>query len=47
MVRCRVNRLARIDRVTGEPPRRYEHKHPDWLIHVDVTKFGDIPAGGG
>ena len=40
---CRINRLSRIDRVTGEPLRRYEHDHPGSLIHVDVTKFGNIP----
>ena len=28
LVRCRINRLSRIDRVTGEPLRRYEHPHP-------------------
>jgi transposase InsO family protein len=47
LVRCRINRLRRIDRVTGEPIRRYEHDHPGALIHVDVTKFGNIPDGGG
>ena len=47
LVRCRINRLSRIDRVTGEPIRRYEHPHPGSLIHVDVTKFGNIPDGGG
>jgi transposase InsO family protein len=47
LVRCRLNRLSRIDRVTGEPIRRYEHPHPGSLIHVDVTKFGNIPDGGG
>ena len=47
LVRCRINRLSRIDRVTGEPLRRYEHDHPGALIHVDVTKFGNIPNGGG
>jgi transposase InsO family protein len=47
LVRCRLNRLSRIDRVTGEPLRRYEHPHPGSLIHVDVTKFGNIPDGGG
>ena len=47
LVRCRINRLAHIDRVTGEPLRRYEHPHPGSLIHVDVTKFGNIPDGGG
>jgi transposase InsO family protein len=47
LVRCRINRLSRIDRVTAEPIRRYEHPHPGSLIHVDVTKFGNIPDGGG
>jgi transposase InsO family protein len=47
LVRCRINRLRRIDRVTGEPIRRYEHDRPGQLIHVDVTKFGNIPDGGG
>lgn len=47
LVRCRINRLSRIDRVTGEPLRRYEHDYPGSLIHVDVTKFGNIPDGGG
>jgi transposase InsO family protein len=47
LTRCRINRLTRIDRVTGEPLRRYEHDHPGSLIHVDVTKFGNIPDGGG
>lgn len=46
LVRCRINKLSRIDRVTGEPIRCYEHDHPDSLIHVDVTKFGNIPDGG-
>ena len=59
LVRCRLNRLARIDRITGEPlrrdqhrsdrrdARRYEHDRPGDMIHVDVTKFGNIPDGGG
>ena len=47
LVRCRINRLSHIDRVTGEPIRRYEHPHAGSLIHVDVTKFGNIPDGGG
>ncbi len=47
LTRCRINRLSHIDRVTGEPLRRYEHPHPGALIHVDVTKFGNIPDGGG
>lgn len=47
LTRCRINRLSRIDRITGEPLRRYEHTHPGSLIHVDVTKFANIPDGGG
>jgi transposase InsO family protein len=47
LVRCRVNRLSHIDRVTGEPIRRYEHPYPGSMLHVDVTKFGNIPTGGG
>lgn len=47
LVRCRLNRLRSIDRVTGEPIRRYEHSRPGALIHVDVTKFGNVPDGGG
>ncbi len=44
---CRLNRLSHIDRVTGEPARRYERERPGELIHVDVTKFGNVPDGGG
>ena len=47
LVRCRVNRLSHIDRVSGEPIRRYEHTHPGAMLHVDVTKFGNIPDHGG
>jgi transposase InsO family protein len=47
LMRCRINRLSHIDRVTGEPLRRYEHAYPGSLIHVDVTKFANIPDGGG
>lgn len=45
--RCRVNRLSHIDKRTGEVVRRYEHPYPGSLLHVDVTKFGNIPQGGG
>ncbi|NRQ51778.1 IS481 family transposase, partial [Aeromicrobium stalagmiti] len=45
--RCRISRLSHIDRITGEPLRRYEHDYPGSMIHVDVTKFGNIPDGGG
>src|SRR4051794_20115557 len=45
--RCRLNRLSYIDRVTGEPARRYERSRPGELLHMDVTKFGNVPDGGG
>jgi hypothetical protein len=45
--RCRLNRLTHIDRVTGEPARRYQRERPGELIHVDVKKLGNIPDGGG
>jgi transposase InsO family protein len=47
LVRCRLNRLTYLDRVTGEPIRRYEHDKPGDLIHVDVKKLGKVPDGGG
>ncbi|MGV0627842.1 IS481 family transposase, partial [Mycolicibacter minnesotensis] len=47
LTRCRINRLSHIDRVTAEPIRRYEHDYAGSLIHVDVTKFANIPDGGG
>ena len=47
LVRCRLNRLSHVDRATGEPIRRYEHKNPGDLIHVDVKKLGKVPDGGG
>jgi len=47
LVRCRINRLSHIDRVTGEPVRRYEHPHPGAMLHVDVKKLGNVPDGGG
>src|SRR5262245_5199359 len=47
LVRCRLSRLSHVDRVTGEPARRYEHDHPGSLIHVDVKKLGNVPDGGG
>jgi transposase InsO family protein len=45
--RCRLNRLSHLDRLTGEPVRRYEHEQPGDLLHVDVKKLGNIPDGGG
>jgi transposase InsO family protein len=47
LVRCRINRLSHVDRLTGEPVRRYEHAQPGDLLHVDVKKLGNIPDGGG
>jgi transposase InsO family protein len=47
LVRCRLNRLSHIDRVTGEPIRRYEHDPAGSLLHVDVRKLGNVPDGGG
>jgi transposase InsO family protein len=47
LVRCRLNRLSHLDRVTGEPIRRYEHDRPGAMLHVDVKKLGNIPDGGG
>lgn len=47
LVRCRLNRLTYLDRVTGERIRRYEHDQPGDLLHVDVKKLGRVPDGGG
>jgi hypothetical protein len=47
LVGSRINRLSPIDRVTGEPVRRYEHSHPGAMLHVDVTKGIRITYGGG
>jgi transposase InsO family protein len=47
LTRCKLHRLTNLDRVTGEPVRRYEHPHPGDLLHVDVKKLGNIPDGGG
>jgi transposase InsO family protein len=45
--RCGMSRLSQLDRVTGEPVRRYEHTHPGAMLHADVKKLGNIPDGGG
>ncbi|CAL9327382.1 hypothetical protein SUDANB37_00014 [Streptomyces sp. enrichment culture] len=47
LLRHGLNRLARLDRPTGEPIRRYEHARPGDLVHVDIKKLGNIPDGGG
>jgi transposase InsO family protein len=52
--RHHMPRLADCDPLTGELIRssrstavRYERDQPGDLVHVDVKKFGRIPAGGG
>jgi transposase InsO family protein len=52
LARYRVPRLAHLDRATGTRIRRYEHRRyehraPGELVHVDVKKLGRIPDGGG
>ena len=47
LVRLGLNRLAWIDRPTGEVIRRYERARPGELVHVDIKKLGRIPDGGG
>ncbi|GIG93193.1 hypothetical protein Pen02_81290 [Plantactinospora endophytica] len=44
LTRCRLNRLSHIDRVTGEPVRRYEHPTPGSLLHVDVKTSATSPT---
>ena len=48
-VLCRhgLNRLAWIDRPTGERVRRYEKAHAGELVHIDVKKVAKVPPGGG
>ncbi|MFH8739569.1 IS481 family transposase, partial [Streptomyces sp. NPDC017964] len=47
LVRHGLNRLAFMDRPTGQVIRRYERDQPGELVHVDVKKLGRIPDGGG
>ncbi|MGW1988473.1 IS481 family transposase [Streptomyces collinus] len=47
LVRHPLNRLAFLDRPTGQVIRRYERARPGELIHVDIKKLGRIPDGGG
>jgi transposase InsO family protein len=48
-VLCRygLNRLAGMDRPTGQLIRRYERAHPGELVHMDVKKLGRLRQGGG
>ncbi len=41
------SRLSFQERATGRCIRRYEHKAPGDMIHVDIKKLGRIPDGGG
>ncbi|MFD5971507.1 IS481 family transposase, partial [Streptomyces sp. NPDC060311] len=47
LTRHGLNRLAFLDRPTGQRIRRYEREKPGELVHVDVKKLGRIPDGGG
>jgi hypothetical protein len=47
LVRHGLNRLAHLDRPTGQIIRRYERDRPGELLHVDVKRLGRIPDGGG
>ncbi|MET9619141.1 IS481 family transposase, partial [Kitasatospora indigofera] len=47
LTRHGLNRLAWMDRPTGQVVRRYERERPGELVHVDVKKLGRIPDGGG
>jgi transposase InsO family protein len=42
-----LNRLAWMDRPTGEVIRRIHTDRPGELVHIDVKKLGRIPPGGG
>ena len=47
LVRHGLNRLAWMDRPTGQVIRRIHTDHPGELVHIDVKKLGRIPDGGG
>jgi transposase InsO family protein len=47
LARYGLARLAWLDRATGRVIRRYEHRRPGELVHLDVKKLGRIPDGGG
>ncbi len=47
LTRHGLNRLAWLDRSTGQLVRRYERAAPGELIHVDVKKLGRLREGGG
>jgi transposase InsO family protein len=47
LCRHRLNRLAWMDRPTGQLVRRYERQRPGELVHMDVKKLGRLRDGGG
>ena len=47
LVRHGLNRLAWMDRPSGQVIRRIHTDHPGELVHIDVKKLGRIPPGGG
>ncbi|MET9016661.1 hypothetical protein ABZX74_38185 [Streptomyces olivaceoviridis] len=47
LVRHGLNRLAHLDRPTGQVIRRHERDRPGELTYMDVKKLGRIPDGGG
>lgn len=47
LVRHGINRLAWMDRPSGQVIRRITTTHPGELVHIDVKKLGRIPPGGG
>jgi transposase InsO family protein len=51
LIRCRLARLAHLDRAAGQAIRRvihrYEYPALGALVHVDIKKLGNIPDGGG
>jgi transposase InsO family protein len=47
LVRSGMNRIAWMDRPTGQVIRRIHTDRPGELVHVDVKKLGRIPPGGG
>jgi hypothetical protein len=47
LCRHQLNRLAWMDRPTGQIIRRIHTDRPGQLVHVDVKQLGRIPPGGG
>jgi transposase InsO family protein len=47
LTRHGLQRLAWMDRPTGRVIRRIETSRPGELVHVDVKKLHQVPAGGG